>query len=73
MSAIVGRRLVLGAALAPCGKRLYFTEPDALTALAQLQAKAPHKPWPKVPQRAYRCDRCSGWHLTALAAWVEPT
>lgn len=44
------------------GKRRFKDEVAAKLALAKLQRNSTRL---KVPARAYRCDVCAGWHLTA--------
>ena len=45
-----------------CGKRKYYTEFNALMAIAKAQAtNNPYR-----PKRKYYCDRCKAWHLSSL-------
>lgn len=45
-----------------CNKTLYKTEQYALIDLEKIQKKS-HRD--KVPQRAYFCKKCNGYHLTS--------
>lgn len=49
-----------------CRKHRYRSRVDALIALARVRAKDDVKR-AKQEQRAYRCPRCHGWHLTSRA------
>lgn len=44
------------------GKRRFPDEISAKLAMAGIQRRSSR---PRVPQRAYRCDVCKGWHLTS--------
>ena len=45
-----------------CDKITYPTEKEAKFHLKSIKSKDHDH---KIPQRAYECDRCSGWHLTS--------
>lgn len=47
-----------------CQKWRYRTRVDALIALANIQGRDDPKR-AKTERRAYRCERCRGWHLTS--------
>lgn len=51
---------------AMCAKIRYPDELGARVALANCKAKGERQST-KLEKRAYRCDRCHGWHLTSLA------
>ncbi len=44
-----------------CPKKRYSTEEHALQALAEIWSARGYR---RCEQRAYKCDRCSYWHLT---------
>jgi hypothetical protein len=49
------------------GKTRFRDELAAKMCLARLQRIGDDAQRAKTPRRAYRCPRCRGWHLTALA------
>ena len=49
-----------------CGKRRYRDEAASDLALARIRDAGDVRE--KTPQRAYRCPRCRGWHLTSWPA-----
>ena len=49
-----------------CTKRRYRDEQAAELALARIADAGDARD--KTPQRAYRCPRCRGWHLTSWPA-----
>ena len=60
---VVGYRLPNGEMV--CVKERHRDEAAALAALARIQASNWNNH--RVPQRAYQCDHCHGWHLTSQA------
>ena len=57
---IIGYRMRDGSVA--CSKRRYRSEVDARLDMVMIQARAKHS---HVPIRVYRCEWCSGWHLTS--------
>ena len=49
-----------------CTKRRYRDEAAAGLALARIHDAGDARE--RTPQRAYRCPRCRGWHLTSWPA-----
>lgn len=49
----------------PTGKIRYRDRIGASVALIDAQSKAHSQARVKHETRAYRCDRCRGWHLTS--------
>ena len=45
-----------------CNKTRYITEKYALLDIERIQKKSNRD---KIPQRAYFCKKCNGWHLTS--------
>lgn len=44
------------------GKMRYRSKPEAIRALHLIQNSSRAD---KIPQRAYECEACKGWHLTS--------
>jgi hypothetical protein len=49
----------------PTGKTRYRDHESAVTALRGMARSTRER----VPGRAYPCDECAGWHLTATQVW----
>lgn len=49
-----------------CGKRRCHTHAQAVAYALHLTRRCGH------PLRVYRCDQCSGWHVTKRTTWEEP-
>lgn len=67
---IHGRAMTKSAGPARCTKRRYRSRVDALLALARIQYRDSSNR-DKREQRAYRCSRCFGWHLTSRQKFKE--
>lgn len=52
-------------------KKRYASEFDADRALETIRGNDDAWLNPKVPSRAYPCDVCRGWHLTAIRQWSD--
>jgi len=51
----------------PTRKRIYATRGEAETFIAVIRKSTRRRdPARVIPQRAYECPKCGGWHLTAL-------
>ncbi len=53
-----------------CTKVSFSTEAYAKEHIEKLKGKSKRK---VVPSRAYKCNKCSAWHLTSQPNWVEHT
>lgn len=53
-------------------KKKFDSEESALAALDKIRGSQEAWLRDKVPRRAYGCDVCQGWHLTAMTkGWTE--